>query len=130
MNISEELIREVVAKVLQESMGAVKNAPDMERQVDPSGVIGIKTSSVKLEPFEGRDDVKLKAGDWITIPAHCRHRVESSSADALWLAVFGIVGGFAVPILTSSPPSARMSRTTRGTDGSGLRWYPKKPFTA
>lgn len=60
MNISEELIREVVAKVLQESMGAAKKAPEMERQVDPSGVIGIKTSSVKLEPFDGRSDVKLK----------------------------------------------------------------------
>ena len=34
------------------------------------------------------------------------------------------------PILTSSFPLARISRTTRGTDGSGLRWYPKKPFTA
>lgn len=37
--------------------------------------------------FEGGDDVELKAGDWITIPAHRRHRVESTSADALWLAV-------------------------------------------
>lgn len=34
------------------------------------------------------------------------------------------------PILTSSFPFARISRTTRGTDGSGLRWYPKKPLTA
>ena len=41
--------------------------------------------------FEGGDDdgddVKLKAGDWLVIPAHRRHRVESTSADALWLAV-------------------------------------------
>jgi len=42
--------------------------------------------------FDGGDDVKLKAGDWITIPAHCRHRVESSSADALWLAVHCAAG--------------------------------------
>jgi cupin 2 domain-containing protein len=31
--------------------------------------------------------VELKAGDWITIPAHRRHRVEATSTDALWLAV-------------------------------------------
>ncbi len=29
----------------------------------------------------------LQAGDWVSLPAHCRHRVESVSADAVWLAV-------------------------------------------
>ena len=58
MNVSAALIREIVSKVLQEAAGGAK--PDMERQVDPSGIIGIKTRSVKLEPFEGRDDVRLK----------------------------------------------------------------------
>ena len=57
MNISEALIREIVEKVLAET---VAKSPDMERQVDPSGIIGIKTSSVKLESFEGRSDVLLK----------------------------------------------------------------------
>ena len=57
MNISEALIREIVEKVLTE---AVAKAPAMERQVDPSGIIGIKTSSVELEPFEGRSDVRLR----------------------------------------------------------------------
>ena len=37
--------------------------------------------------FEAGDDVALGAGDWITIPAHRRHRVESTSTDAVWLAV-------------------------------------------
>ena len=57
MNISEQLIRDVIVKVLQESglCGC-----ECQRQVDPSGIIGITTSSVKLEPFEGREDVKLK----------------------------------------------------------------------
>jgi cupin 2 domain-containing protein len=36
----------------------------------------------------------LKAGDHVLIPAHIRHRVASTSADALWLAVY------------VSPPSA------------------------
>ena len=57
MNISEQLIRDVIVKVLQESglCGC-----ECQRQVDPSGIIGIKTSTVKLEPVEGREDVKLK----------------------------------------------------------------------
>ncbi len=46
--------------------------------------------------FEGGDDgggdVKLKAGDWLAIPAHRRHRVESTSADAVWLAVHCAAG--------------------------------------
>jgi cupin 2 domain-containing protein len=31
--------------------------------------------------------ITLKAGDHIAIPAHVRHRVARTSADALWLAV-------------------------------------------
>lgn len=37
--------------------------------------------------FEGGESVTLKAGDWLVISAHRRHRVASTSADAVWLAV-------------------------------------------
>lgn len=57
MNISEALIREIVEKVLSET--AQKAGPGFEKQVDPSGIIGIKTSTVSLQPFEGRSDVLL-----------------------------------------------------------------------
>jgi len=57
MNISEKMIREIIVKVLEERDTGIG---ECQRQVDPSGVIGIKTSTVKLEPFEGRKDVKLK----------------------------------------------------------------------
>ncbi|MHB1372770.1 MAG: cupin domain-containing protein [Thauera sp.] len=43
--------------------------------------------------FDGGDVARLKAGDWITIPAHCRHRVASTSPDAVWLAVHCCAGG-------------------------------------
>ena len=56
MNISESLIREIVEKVLAET---VAKSAGMERQVDPSGIIGIKTSTVKCEPF-GQEGVTLK----------------------------------------------------------------------
>ena len=37
--------------------------------------------------FEGKKLVKLSAGDYLEIPAHERHRVESCSQDAVWLAL-------------------------------------------
>lgn len=57
MNVSEELIRAIVEQVIRETQ---KGSDGIQKQVDPSGVIGVKTSSVKLEPFEGRNDVMLK----------------------------------------------------------------------
>jgi len=57
MNISENLIREIVLKVMEEAGGSQCSC---QRQVDPSGIIGIKTATVELDPFEGRKDVKLK----------------------------------------------------------------------
>lgn len=57
MNISEALIREIVEKVLAES---VSGGCGFEKHVDPSGVLSVKTNTVELEPFEGRSDVLLK----------------------------------------------------------------------
>jgi cupin 2 domain-containing protein len=37
--------------------------------------------------FESGETLQLTAGDPLLIPAHCRHRVEHSSPDALWLAL-------------------------------------------
>ena len=37
--------------------------------------------------FESGEIVTLTAGDPLLIPAHCRHRVEHTSADAIWLAL-------------------------------------------
>lgn len=53
MNMSEALIREIVQKVLAEA--AAGGSVGFEKQVDPSGIIGIRTSTVPLEPFEGRE---------------------------------------------------------------------------
>lgn len=62
MNISESLIRNIVERVLREAVESEK-AP-FEKHVDPSGIIGIKTSTVKCEPFE-QDGVALK--DLVTL---------------------------------------------------------------
>ncbi len=62
MNISESLIRDIVERVLRETVESEK-AP-FEKHVDPSGIIGIKTSTAKCEPFE-QDGVALK--DLVTL---------------------------------------------------------------
>ncbi len=38
--------------------------------------------------FEGEGYVKLKRGDYLIIEPHKKHRVESTSKDAIWLCVF------------------------------------------
>ncbi|WP_143741771.1 cupin domain-containing protein [Thiorhodovibrio frisius] len=40
--------------------------------------------------FANGDDVQLQPGDYITIPAHCRHRVSWTHPEqvTIWLAVF------------------------------------------
>ena len=42
MGFSEDLIREIVERTLREMSGA-----EMEKHIDPSGVMSIKTSTVK-----------------------------------------------------------------------------------
>lgn len=37
--------------------------------------------------FDDGTRLAMQAGDWVSIPARRRHRVESTSAEAVWLAV-------------------------------------------
>lgn len=65
MKVNEELIRSLVEKVLAEAdaqkpVEVKKKDCGFEKTVDPSGVLGVKGSTVQLEPFEGREDVRLK----------------------------------------------------------------------
>ena len=59
MNVSEELIREIVQKVLEESAAKQAPAEDFVKEKDPSGIIKIATETVKCERFE-QDGVALK----------------------------------------------------------------------
>ena len=52
MNISEELIREIVLKVLTEAKQADTQEEDFVKEKDPSGIIKIATETVKCEPFK------------------------------------------------------------------------------
>lgn len=53
MDITEDMIRSIVEKVV-----ASTGTPSY-KNVDPSGIISIKTREVVLEGFEGREDVRL-----------------------------------------------------------------------
>lgn len=49
------------------------------------------TASLTLEREDGAlQQHRLQPGDWLLLPAHCRHRVDSTAADTptVWLAVF------------------------------------------
>ena len=54
--------------------------------------VAVLQGSAELE-FEGRGSVSLRAGQWVLIPAHARHRVAATSTtpQCVWLAVFGVV---------------------------------------
>lgn len=51
-------------------------------------VSGSAVLSIEME--SGIEQIELKAGDHLLLPAHRRHRVESTSAEAktVWLAIF------------------------------------------
>ena len=58
MKVSEELVREIVQRILAESANQTTEE-DFVKEKDPSGIIKIKTDTVKCEPFK-QDGVSLK----------------------------------------------------------------------
>ncbi|MCK0510341.1 cupin domain-containing protein [Aromatoleum buckelii] len=54
-------------------------------QPDDEWVMLVRGEAV-LEFADGRQ-LLMHAGDWVTIPARCRHRVALTSSDAVWVAV-------------------------------------------
>lgn len=59
MNISEEIIREIVEKVIRESFGLARS-DSFDKERDSSGIIRVKTETVKTEPFGGQPGVSLQ----------------------------------------------------------------------
>lgn len=57
MNASEQMIRRIVEEVLSREL---PQKPEFEKHRDKSGVLSVRTETVKTEPFCGRTDVRLK----------------------------------------------------------------------
>lgn len=65
-SINEHLIEEIIRKIINEKIGKV--VPDFEKHVDSSGIISIKTSTVKPERFDtGNEKDKVFIKDVITL---------------------------------------------------------------
>jgi len=65
-NINEQLIEEIIRKIINEKFAHTNN--DFEKHVDSSGIMSIKTSTVKPEKFEtGADGDKVLLKDIVTL---------------------------------------------------------------
>ncbi|HAF55564.1 MAG TPA: phosphoribosylaminoimidazole carboxylase [Thauera sp.] len=60
--------------------------PGFWYEQDEDEWVVLLAGSAVLAFAEGRR-LAMQAGDWVSLPARCRHRVETVSDDALWLAV-------------------------------------------
>lgn len=69
-NLNEKLIEEIVRKIITEKLGnkASENNADFEKTVDKSGVLSIKTETVKPEKFDtGKEGDKVLLKDVVTL---------------------------------------------------------------
>lgn len=57
MNINEKELKEIISRVVEETLKKCDN--DFIKEKDDSGIIKIKTDTVKCEPFNGADGVYL-----------------------------------------------------------------------
>lgn len=65
-NINEQLIEEIIRKIINEKLA--QTAPEFEKHVDPSGILSIKTSTVKPEKFDtGKEGDKVLLKDVVTL---------------------------------------------------------------
>ncbi|HEX4084130.1 MAG TPA: cupin domain-containing protein [Chthoniobacteraceae bacterium] len=61
--------------------------PDFWYDQESAEWVALLCGSATLKFADDRE-VALKAGDWLLIERHARHRVEAVSQDAVWLAVY------------------------------------------
>ena len=67
------------------SKGQSSDTDSWYDQQDAEWVVLLKGTASLI--FEGDVNLHLKAGDYLLIPPHCRHRVSVTSRDAIWLAL-------------------------------------------
>ena len=68
------------------SDGQTTPAGEWYDQPEDEWVVVLKGTAVLR--IEGDEDLcTLSAGDWLHLPAHCRHRVEATSHPTVWLAL-------------------------------------------
>ena len=66
------------------------SAPDFWYDQEEDEFVLLVSGRARLEFADGGEPMSLATGDWLTIPAHCRHRVAwtDPETDTVWLVVF------------------------------------------
>ncbi len=67
------------------SHGQPTRAGEWYDQADPEWVMLVRGTATLR--FEAGERLELRAGDYLVIPAHKKHRVDVCSEDAMWLAL-------------------------------------------
>lgn len=67
-NIDSKVLEELVRKIIEEKLSNSKEDSDFERHVDPSGIMSVKTSTVKPEKFDtGKEGDKVYLKDVMSV---------------------------------------------------------------
>ncbi len=66
MNISDSMLREIIKEVLAETCKK-ENGEDFIKEKDPSGVLCIKTQTVKCDPFDPGVPANVRLKDVVTL---------------------------------------------------------------
>ncbi len=92
-NVPEELFTELASGgstriVRIVSTGHTTPEGEWYDQDDDEWVVVLK-GKARIKFADGRDDLEMKPGDHVLLPAHCRHRVDWTSDEepTVWLAV-------------------------------------------
>jgi ethanolamine utilization protein EutQ len=57
--MDEKTLREIIARVVEETLSK-KSGDDFVKEKDPSGILAVRTATVKCEPFAGAEGVFVK----------------------------------------------------------------------
>lgn len=85
--VSDILFANAVCRVERIASLGHASPPAFWYEQDQDEWVLLASGHARLEFGDGRS-VEMQAGDWISLPAGCRHRVAEVSADAVWLAVY------------------------------------------
>ncbi|GAA0182816.1 cupin domain-containing protein [Clostridium sediminicola] len=67
-NIDSKVLEELVRKIIEEKLSNSNNNEDFERHIDPSGIMSIKTATVKPEKFDtGKEGDKVYLKDVMSV---------------------------------------------------------------
>lgn len=84
--VFETLFANAVCRVERIVSFGHASPPGFWYEQDEDEWVVLLVGSAVLAFADGRM-LDLHAGDWVSLPAQCRHRVDTVSDDALWLAV-------------------------------------------